>query len=66
MFISLKVTFLEKEFLGEGTVASKVELDEVQQVEGSTPIAEPKSDFIRSDLEPNVPAPLRRSDRVPH
>ena len=66
MFVSLKAIFLEKEFLGEGTVASKVELDEVQQVEGPTPIAEPESDMIRSDLEPNVPAPLRRSDRVPH
>ena len=46
MFVSLKVTFLEKEFLGEGIVASKVELDEVQQVEGPTPIAEPESDLI--------------------
>ena len=64
MFVSLKATFLEKEFLSEGTVASKVELDEVQQVEGPTPIAEPESDLIRSDSEPNVPAPLRRSGRV--
>ena len=66
MFVSLKAIFLEKEFLGEGTVASKVELDEVQQVEGPTPIAEPESDMIRSYPEPNVPAPLRRSGRVPH
>ena len=65
MFVSLKAIFLEKEFLGEGTIASKVELDKVQQVEEPTPIAEPKSDMIRSDLERNVPAPLRRSDRVP-
>ena len=65
VFVNLKATFLEKEFLGEGTVASKVELDKVQQVERPTPIAEPESDLIRSDLEPNVPAPLRRSDRVP-
>ena len=65
VFVSLKAIFLEKEFLGEGTVASKVELDEVQQVEGPTPIAEPESDMIRSNSEPNIPAPLRRSGRVP-
>ena len=59
MFVSLKAIFLEKKFLGEGTIASKVELDEIQQVEGPTPIAEPESDLIGSDLEPNVPAPLR-------
>ena len=59
MFVSLKAIFLEKEFLGERIVASKIELDEVQQVEGLTPIAEPESDMIRSDPEPNVPAPLR-------
>ena len=52
VFVSLKAIFLEKEFLGEGTVASKVELDEVQQVEGLTPIAEPESDLIRSDQSP--------------
>ena len=66
VFVSLKATFLEKEFLSEGTIASKVELDEVQQVEWPTPIVEPESDLIRSDPELNVPAPLRRSDRVPH
>ena len=59
MFVSLKAIFLEKEFLGEGTVASKVEHDEVQQVEGPTPIAESESDLIRSNSEPNIPAPLR-------
>ena len=59
VFVSLKATFLEKKFLGEGTVASKVELDEVQHVEGPTPTAKPESDLIRSGLEPNVPAPLR-------
>ena len=66
MFVSNRTIFLEKKFLGEGTVASKVELDEVQQVEGPTPIAEPESDMIRSDPEPNIPAPLRRSGSVPH
>ena len=30
VFVNLKTTFLEKEFLGEGTIASKVKLDEVQ------------------------------------
>ena len=66
MFVSLKAIFLEKEFLGEGTVASKVELNEVQQVEGSTPIVEPESNLIRSDPKLNVPAPLRRFDGVPY
>ena len=56
---ALRQSFLEKEFLGEGTIASKVELDEVQQVEGPTPIAEPESDMIRSDPEPNISVPLR-------
>ena len=32
VFVSLKTIFLKKEFLGEGTVASKVELDEVRQM----------------------------------
>ena len=30
LFVSLRATFLEKEFLGEGTVASKVEFGEIQ------------------------------------
>ena len=30
VFVSLKAIFLEKKFLGEGTVASKVKLDEVR------------------------------------
>ena len=59
MFFRLKTTFLEKEFLGEGTVAFKVELDEVQQVEGPTPIAELESDLNRLDPEPNILAQLR-------
>ena len=59
MFVSLRVTFLEKEFLDEGTVASKVELDEVQQVESPTHNVEPKSDLIRSDLKSSEPAQLR-------
>ena len=65
VFVSLKAIFLEKVFLGEGTVASKVELEEVQQVEKLTQIAELESNLIRSDPKPIVPAPLRRSGRVP-
>ena len=59
VFINLKATFLEKEFLGEGIVASKVELDEVQQVENPMQNAEPKLDLIRSDPKPSEPTPLR-------
>ena len=33
VFVALRAIFLEKEFLGEGTVASKIELGEVQPVE---------------------------------
>ena len=29
VFVALRAVFLEKEFLGEGTIASKIELDEV-------------------------------------
>ena len=64
VFVSLKAIFLEKEFLSEGTVASKVELDEVRQVEKPTHVTEPESDLIRSDSEPIDYAPLRRSGRV--
>ena len=62
MFIALRTVFLEKEFLGEGTVASKIELDEVQSIE--EPIHSKdviKPDVIRSHPEPTV----RRSGRVP-
>ena len=65
VFVSLKAIFLEKEFLGEGIVASKVELKEVRQVKKSTQIAEPEPDLVRLDPKPIVPAPLRRSGRVP-
>ena len=33
LFIRLRAIFLEKEFLSEGTIASKIELNEVQQQE---------------------------------
>ena len=36
LFLSIRTTFLEKEFLGEGTVASKVEFGEIQRVEEPT------------------------------
>ena len=36
VFIGLQATFLEKEFLGDGIVTAKVELNEVQQVEDLT------------------------------
>ena len=66
VFVSLKAIFFEKKFLSEGTVASKVKLDEVRQVENLTHVTEPEPDLIRSDLEPIDYAPLRRSGRVPH
>ena len=59
MFVSLKAIFLEKEFLNEGTVASKVELDEVRQVENPTHVTESEPDLIRSDPEPIIQALLR-------
>ena len=33
VFVALRATFLEKEFLGEGIVASKTELGEIRTVE---------------------------------
>ena len=55
MFVGLRATFLEKEFLREGTEASKVELREVQQVEEpSHSKTTTDLDLIRSNLEPIV------------
>ena len=65
LFVGLRAIFLEKEFLGEGTVASKVELSEVQQIEEPTYFrisTEPA--LIRSNPEPIVDL-IRRSGRVP-
>ena len=66
LFVKLRAIFLEKEFLNEGTIASKIELNEVQQqeehVHTQTTI---ESDLIRSNPEPIV-QPSRRSGRVPH
>ena len=36
VFISNKIIFLEKKFLGEGTNTSKIELDEVRSIEELT------------------------------
>ena len=62
VFVALRAVFLEKEFLGEGTIASKIELDEVQPIEEpshSKDVIEPV--VIRSHPELTV----RRSGRVP-
>ena len=64
LFVSLKATFLEREFLGEGIVASKVELDEVQEVEKPTHSEPIRPELIGSEPVPEV-APVRRSGRVP-
>ena len=54
---------MEKKFLGEGANACKIELDEVQKVEGLT---HTELNLIEeSNLEP-IEASLRRFDRVPH
>ena len=63
VFVSSRVVFLEKKFLGEGTNACKIKLDEVHEVEGLTHI---ELDLISElNLEP-VEVPLRRSGRVLH
>ena len=66
MFVSSKAYFLKKKFFSEGINASKVELDEVRQVEELTQSSKPiESDLIRSNLKSIVEAPLRRFGRVP-
>ena len=64
VFISLKAVFLEKKFFRKGINASKVELDEVQQVKLTQSSETIKLDLIESNLDLVVEAPLRRSDRV--
>ena len=60
MFVGLKETFLEKKFLGEGTIVAKVELNEVQQLGELTQSTEPTElDLIRSNSNPSIEAPLR-------
>ena len=63
LFVSHKAAFLEREFLGEGTVASDVEFGEIQQVEEPKHLTDTREPaLIRSNPEP---VPLRRSGRVP-
>ena len=65
LFIRLRAIFLEKEFLSEGTIASKIELNEVQSIEEPTQSSKLiESDLTRSNLEPIVEISLKRSDRV--
>ena len=61
VFVALRAIFLEKEFLGEGTIASKIELDEVQ------PIEEPahSKDIVEPAVIESHPEPIRRSGRIP-
>ena len=59
VFVSSKVHFLEKEFLGEGISASKIKFDEVRQIEELTSMIESESNLIRSNLEPNEQTSLR-------
>ena len=66
VFVSNKAHFLKKKFFSKKISASKIKLDEVRQIEQPTPMIESKSDLMRSNLEPNEPISLRRSDRVPH
>ena len=53
VFINSKVYFLKKEFFSEGISASKVELDEVRQVEELILVTESEPDLMRSNLKPN-------------
>ena len=64
IFVSLRVVLLEKKIHREGINASKVELDEVQQVEPIQSSESIESDLMMSNLKYIVEAPLRRSDRV--
>ena len=59
--------FVEKEFLGEGTNASKIELDEIRSVEELTQSSKPiELDLIRSNLKPVVETSLKKFCRIPH
>ena len=63
MFVTLRTIFLKKEFLGEETVASKIELGKVQPVEEP---ARSKDVTESAMIESHRKLTLRRSDRVPH
>ena len=65
MFVGLRAIFLEKEFVGEGTAASKIELREVQQVEEPTHSRiTTELALIRSNPESSIDL-MRRSSRIP-
>ena len=53
---------MEKEFLGEGANACKIELDEVHEVEGLT---HTELELLGETNSEPIEPPLRRSGRVP-
>ena len=63
MFVALRAIFLEKEFLGEGTVASKIELGKVWPVEE---LAHSEGIIESTMIRSHPKLTLRRFDRVPH
>ena len=54
VFVSNKAYFLEKKFLSEGISVSKIEFDEIRQIEELTPMIEFESNLMGSNLEPNT------------
>ena len=63
VFVSLEAIFLEKKFLGEGTVAAKIELGKVQPVKEHVH----SKDITESAVsESHLKSTSRRSDIVPH
>ena len=67
VFVSSRAVFLKKKFLGKETDATKVEFDEVRQIEELTQSNEPiESNLIRSNPKPIIEVLLRRSDKVPY
>ena len=61
MFVSSWAVFLKKEFFGEEANVCKIELDEVNEVEGPTHIELDLNGELNSEL---VKVPLRRSGRI--
>ena len=67
MFINNRAFFLEKKFFDEETDAIKIKLDKVQQVEEPTQTSKNiEQVLIRSNLEPIIKVPLRKSNKVLH
>ena len=67
MFVSNRIVFLEREFLKEGIDVTKIELEEVWQVEKLIQTSEnTELDLMRSNPEPIIEASLRRSGKVLH